>query len=126
MLISEWFQSVAGSKPEIFGPLLSRWRIQLSSFHYGIRRAADGPGQPPLPTRLMAGLAILKHTFNLSDEELVARWVENPYFQHFCGEDVNRRVAAQQSTAHHPSTSQGGSVAALPAPSRLRTKCRMT
>lgn len=48
---------------------------------------SDGPGQPPLPTRLMAGLAILKHTFNLSDEELVARWVENPYFQHFCGEE---------------------------------------
>src|SRR6187397_166775 len=30
----------------------------------------DGPGMPPLPTRLMAGLAILKHTFNLSDEAL--------------------------------------------------------
>ena len=28
-------------------------------------------GQPPLPTRLMAGFAILKHTFNLSDEELL-------------------------------------------------------
>lgn len=46
----------------------------------------DGPGMPPLPTRLMAGLAILKHTFNLSDDELCARWVENPYFQYFCGE----------------------------------------
>ena len=45
----------------------------------------DGPGQPPLPTRLMAGLSILKHTFNLSDEELVLRWAENPYWQHFCG-----------------------------------------
>jgi IS5 family transposase len=41
---------------------------------------------PPLPTRLMAGLAILKHTFDLSDEALTARWVENPYFQYFCGE----------------------------------------
>src|SRR5262245_61830950 len=48
---------------------------------------SDGPGQPPLPTRLMAGLAILKHSFNLSDEELVRRWVENPYFQYFCGEE---------------------------------------
>jgi transposase, IS5 family len=47
---------------------------------------SDGPGMPPLPTRLMAGLSILKHTFNLSDEELCARWVENPYFQFFCGE----------------------------------------
>ena len=46
----------------------------------------DGPGMPPLPTRLMAGLAILKHTFDLSDEELCARWVENPYFQYLCGE----------------------------------------
>ena len=27
----------------------------------------DHPGRPPLPTRLMAGLAILKHTFDLSD-----------------------------------------------------------
>ena len=50
----------------------------------------DGPGQPPLPTRLMAGLAILKHTFDLSDEELARRWVENPYFQHFCGEEFFR------------------------------------
>jgi transposase, IS5 family len=45
----------------------------------------DGPGQPPLPTRLMAGASILKHTFDLSDEELVRRWVENPYYQYFCG-----------------------------------------
>jgi IS5 family transposase len=48
---------------------------------------SEGPGMPPLPTRLMAGLAILKHTFDLSDEELCARWVENPYFQYFCGEE---------------------------------------
>jgi IS5 family transposase len=47
---------------------------------------ADVPGRPPLPTRLMAGLAILKHTFNLSDEALCERWVENPYHQLFCGE----------------------------------------
>jgi IS5 family transposase len=50
----------------------------------------DGPGQPPLPTRLMAGLAILKHTFNLSDENLCERWVENPYYQLFCGEEFFR------------------------------------
>jgi transposase, IS5 family len=41
----------------------------------------DGPGQPPLPTRLMAGLIILKYTHNLSDEALCERWVENPYGQ---------------------------------------------
>jgi IS5 family transposase len=48
---------------------------------------SDGPGQPPLPTRLMAGLAILKHTHDLSDEALCDRWLENPYFQLFCGEE---------------------------------------
>jgi transposase, IS5 family len=52
---------------------------------------SDGPGSkgglPPLPTRLMAGLQILKFTFDLSDEELCDRWVENPYFQFFCGEE---------------------------------------
>ena len=48
---------------------------------------SDKPGQPPLPTRLMAGLAILKHTHDLSDEVLCERWLENPYFQLFCGEE---------------------------------------
>src|ERR1700686_2433114 len=48
---------------------------------------SDDPGQPPLPTRLMAGLAILKHTYDLSDEVLCERWVENPYYQFFCGEE---------------------------------------
>jgi transposase, IS5 family len=47
----------------------------------------DGPGQPPLPTRLMAGLAILKHMHNLSDEVLCERFIENPYYQLFCGEE---------------------------------------
>jgi IS5 family transposase len=47
----------------------------------------DKPGRPPLPTRLMAGLAILKHSYDLSDEVLCERWVENPYYQLFCGEE---------------------------------------
>ena len=47
---------------------------------------APGAGQPGLPTRLVAGLFILKHMHNLSDEVLCARWVENPYYQFFCGE----------------------------------------
>jgi hypothetical protein len=43
-----------------------------------------GPG---LPTRLMAGLAILKHTYNLSDEAVCELWLENAYYQYFCGEE---------------------------------------
>lgn len=44
-----------------------------------------GDGRPGTPTRLMVGLHYLKHAFNLSDEAVVARWVENPYWQYFCG-----------------------------------------
>src|SRR5215472_14345468 len=54
----------------------------------------DKPGQPPLPTRLMAGLAILKHTYDLSDEALCDRWVENPYFQYFWATDEEARREA--------------------------------
>ena len=60
---------------------------------------ADGPGQPPLPTRLMAGLAILKHTFNLSDESLCERWIENPYYQLFCGEEFFRHDLPLERTS---------------------------
>lgn len=43
-------------------------------------------GRPALPTRLMAALLYLKHMYALSDAEVVERWVENPYWQHFSGE----------------------------------------
>ena len=42
-------------------------------------------GRPAKSTRLMVGLHYLKHTFDLSDERTVERWVENPYWQYFCG-----------------------------------------
>ena len=48
---------------------------------------SDGPGHPPLPTRLMAGLAILKHLHDLSDEVLRERWGETPSMQLFGGEE---------------------------------------
>src|ERR1700677_3318027 len=50
-------------------------------------------GHPPLPIRLVAGLLILKHMHSLSDEQLCARWVENPYFQQFYGEEVFQHEA---------------------------------
>jgi len=43
-------------------------------------------GRPATPPRLVAGLFYLQHTFRLSDEAVVARWAENPYWQHLCGE----------------------------------------
>jgi IS5 family transposase len=44
-------------------------------------------GRPKLPIRLMASLVFLKHSFNLSDEELVVRWSENILWQFFSGMD---------------------------------------
>lgn len=43
-------------------------------------------GRPGIPLRLMVGLTYLGHAFGISDEEVVRRWVENPYWQYFCGE----------------------------------------
>ncbi|MGH9566613.1 MAG: IS5 family transposase, partial [Candidatus Angelobacter sp.] len=43
-------------------------------------------GRPATAPRLVAGLLYLQHTFALSDEEVVWGWVENPYWQLFCGE----------------------------------------
>jgi IS5 family transposase len=43
-------------------------------------------GKPSKSIRLMVGLSILKHMENLSDEVLIQRWVQNPYYQMFTGE----------------------------------------
>ena len=43
-------------------------------------------GRPATPPRLVAGLMYLQHLHGLSDEAVVDRWVENPYFQFFTGE----------------------------------------
>jgi IS5 family transposase len=45
----------------------------------------EGQSRPPLPTRLATGLMILQHLYDLSDEQVVRAWVENPYWQAFCG-----------------------------------------
>ena len=42
-------------------------------------------GRPGLPTRLMVGLHYLKGLHNLSDEAVVRGFLENPYWQYFCG-----------------------------------------
>ena len=42
-------------------------------------------GAPGKAIRLMVGLHYLKHAFNESDESVIERWVENPYWQFFCG-----------------------------------------
>lgn len=43
-------------------------------------------GRPSIPIRTIAGILILKRMFNESDESVLERWVENPYWQYLCGE----------------------------------------
>jgi IS5 family transposase len=60
--------------------------IEWSEFEEAFGKLYDpGQGRPAKPIRLMVGLHYLKHAYDLSDEDVVARWVENPYWQYFCG-----------------------------------------
>jgi IS5 family transposase len=61
--------------------------VPWSRFDEAFGRFYRPIGRPAKPTRLMVGLHYLKHVHDLSDEEVVARWVENPYWQFFCGFD---------------------------------------
>ena len=44
-------------------------------------------GRPGIETRFAIGLLLLKHIYGLSDEGVCERWVYDPYFQHFTGEE---------------------------------------
>src|SRR6202048_2554568 len=44
-------------------------------------------GRPGIETRFVIGLLLLKHIFALSDEQVCERWVCDPYFQYFTGEE---------------------------------------
>ena len=44
-------------------------------------------GRPAIETRFVIGLLLLKHIYGLSDEGVCERWVHDPYFQYFTGEE---------------------------------------
>jgi len=48
-------------------------------------------GRPSVPIRTMVGMMLLKNIYNLSDEGVVLRWMENPYMQYFTGEKFFRK-----------------------------------
>ncbi|MBS1653082.1 MAG: transposase [Bacteroidetes bacterium] len=47
-------------------------------------------GRPSVPTRTMVGLLLLKSMLNVPDEVLIPTWIQNPYWQYFCGEQCLR------------------------------------
>jgi transposase, IS5 family len=61
-------------------------QIDWHSFdeHFGVYYRG-GKGRPAISTRLMVSLHYLKYTHDLSDEAVLAGWVENPYWQYLSG-----------------------------------------
>jgi IS5 family transposase len=55
------------------------------SFEQALGTYHSTQGAPGISTRLMVALHYLKYQHDLSDEDVVAAWVENPYWQHFSG-----------------------------------------
>src|SRR5499433_3182069 len=49
-------------------------------------------GRPGIETRFMLGLLLLKHIYGLSDDGVCERWVYDPYFQYFTGEEFFQHV----------------------------------
>ena len=60
---------------------------------------AEGPGRPKIPIRVIAGLHYLKYLEDESDESVVHKFCENPYWQYFCGME-----AFQHQLPCHPTT----------------------
>ena len=92
-------------KPTVYNPQREMFRVELTSlvdlshplvklggtinwamFEEQLGWTFDGKkGAPGINTRLMVALHYLKYQHNLSYEAVVARWVENPYWQQFSG-----------------------------------------
>ncbi len=63
-------------------------KINWDSIEDGFSIYYSKIGRPSVPIRRMIALLLLKHIYNLSDESIVDRWMENPYWQYFSGELV--------------------------------------
>jgi len=55
-------------------------------------------GRPSIPIRKIVGLVLLRQIYNLSDEAIIDRWIENPYWQYFCGEQVFQKQKPMDPT----------------------------
>ena len=56
-------------------------------------------GRPGESIRLMCGLQYLKYAYAMSDEHVVQRWVENTYWQFFCGEEYFSHILPVHPTS---------------------------
>ena len=70
--------------------ILLSHQIDWASIEKEFEQYYSKEGRPSVPTRTMVGLLMLKSMFNEADETLIPKWVENPYWQYFCGEQFFR------------------------------------
>lgn len=77
-------------------------RIDWTSLDNQMEPLFSHTGRPAIPSRMMIGLHLLKQTYSLSDEEVCSRWVNDPYFQYFCGETFfQHRFPIERSSMTH-------------------------
>ena len=60
-------------------------RIEWDELESSFEKYYSDEGRPAKPIRLMIGLLLLKQLKDISDEELILQWKQNPYYQYFCG-----------------------------------------
>ncbi len=78
------FCSIKGANRGYIQVLLATSRNRIY-FRRRSNQFQDGPGQPPLPIRLVIGLLMLSHMCGLSDIQVVTQWIDRPYWQYFFG-----------------------------------------
>jgi len=61
-------------------------KINWDTFEDEFRNLYSHTGQPGVPIRMVVGLLLLKRIYDLGDETVMEQWLQNPYFQYFCGE----------------------------------------
>ena len=67
-------------------------------------------GRPGTETRFMVGLLLLKHIYALSDEGVCERWVYDPYFQYFTGEEALRAHRSAMSSTPFRTSARGSRI----------------
>jgi len=61
-------------------------KIDWKQFEDDFGSLYSNTGKPGVPIRIMVGLMMLKIIYNLGDLAVMEQWIQNPYFQYFCGE----------------------------------------
>ena len=96
-LLETYLEDILNSRHELV-QMSKRIDWTACEQHFGQLYAVEA-GRPGLPIRLHVGLQLLKHMYALSDRDVLDRWVENPYWQHFCGEVIfQHRLPMDETT----------------------------